>query len=393
MFEAIHSFLVGNITVAGASTLIGALQLLLVAICAVVSYYVIEGCLEIVRLIVKRSPSTWDDDLLTSRVLKAVSQLAPAIVVSWMIPGFFADNPESVRWLTALTSLYIVWAAVRVITIFIGTLYEALAKRPSMKPYAIKGIFQMLKLIVISIGVIIALSILINRSPMVIITALGASAAVLMLVFKDTILGLVASVQLTANNMVHRGDWIIADKFDINGEVIDVSLTTVKVQNWDKSISTIPPYSLVSDSFRNYQPMFICGGRRVCRSILIDANTVRFCTPDEIADIAKEGWLEGLDVDQATRVVNLNLLRRYLEYYLATDSRVNTDMMHMVRQLEPTPSGLPLQLYFFTKTTVWKEYETHQADIFDHIYAVVRRFGLAMYQIPSGREISNLNQK
>ncbi|MDE6207943.1 MAG: mechanosensitive ion channel family protein [Muribaculaceae bacterium] len=392
MLQEFSEYLQSNLTFGGAATCIVFIKLLTVAVSAVAGYFIIEGLLQIVRIIVGKTPTTWDDDMFTPRILRAVSQLAPAIIVNWMIPGFFADSSRSLHWLTAITALYIVWAGVRIFTIALDNLYEAFVKRPRLRPYAVKGIFQMLKLILIAIAIIIGLSILIGRSPTVIVTTLGASAAVLMLVFRDTILGLVASVQLTANKMVQRGDWIATDKHDANGEVIDVSLTTVKVRNWDNSVTTIPPYSLVSESFRNYQPMSESGGRRVDRSIYIDVNTVRFCTPAELADLAAEGWLEGLDIDAAAKVVNLHLLRRYLERYLATDERINSGMTHMVRQLQPTPTGLPLQLYFFTRTTVWTQFEAIQSDIFDHVYAIVRRFGLAIYQAPAGRDFISLQR-
>ena len=265
-----------------------------------------------------------------------------------------------------------------------------MSHRKRTQPYAVKGIFQMLKLVMIGIGIIIGISILIGKEPIAILTALGASAAILMLVFKDTILGLVASVQLTANKMLHKGDWIVAEKHGANGEVEDVSLTTVKVRNWDNSISTIPPYALISDSFRNYQPMRRSGGRRVERSIYIDAESIRFCTEAELLELDRRGWLENIPVDRAARQVNLTLLRRYLEKYIARHKDVNPDMLHMVRQMQPTPSGLPLQLYFFTHRTGWKDFEHVQADIFDHVYAVIQEFGLRIFQTPSGTDIASL---
>ena len=392
MFETIREYLAEHITCAGAPTIIGLLLLVATGVLAFAAYYVVKKLLEIVERIIYHSPTDWDDDLFNMRLLKAVSQLAPAIMVRWALPGFFGSDPKSFYWLSAVTSLYIVWAAVRIVTIFIGNTYSALAARPRYKFYAIKGIFQMLKLIIIGVGVIIGVSILIGRSPVTIITALGASAAILMLVFKDTIMGLVASVQLTANNMLHRGDWIEAPKHGANGEVLDVSLTTVKVRNWDNTVTTVPPYSLVSESFKNYEPMRTSGGRRVDRAIYIDANTVRFCTADELASLEAEGWLEGLDIDTASRVVNLRLLRNYLEHSLATNELVNPDLLHMVRQLDPTPSGLPLQLYFFTRSTVWQEYENAQSDIFDHVYAVISRFGLRIFQTPAGADLSQLHR-
>lgn len=388
MFELIRTFVSEHIS--ATEPYFSIILVSITAIAAVLAYYIVKRLLAVIESIVHHSSTDWDDDLVNTSLLNAVSQLAPAILVRWMLPGFFNDDSGSFHWLSALTSLYIIWAAVRAVTIFIGNVYNGLVRRPRFKFYAVKGIFQMLKLIIIGIGVIIGISIIIDRSPVAIITALGASAAVLMLVFKDTILGLVASVQLTANNMLHRGDWIVADKHGANGEVIDVSLTTVKVRNWDNTITTVPPYLLVSDSFKNYEPMRDSGGRRVDRSIYIDINSVRFCTDDELQDLSGEGWLDGLDVDTAGHVVNLRLLRRYLEHYLSTNPEVNQDMLHMVRQLDPTQSGVPLQLYFFTNTTLWHEYENIQSDIFDHVYAIVSRFGLRIYQTPAGADLRAL---
>lgn len=388
MLRTIHEFLANHITCPGSNIINIILLLIITAICAVACYYITKLLLLILERIILRSPTEWDDDLINKRFLKSVSQLAPAICVRWMLPGFFSDHQRAFAWLSTLTSLYIVVTIVLIITIFIGNVYYALLRRERTRPYAVKGIFQMLKLVFYCIGAIVGLSIIIGRSPVVIITALGASAAVLMLVFKDTILGLVASIQLTANKMLHRGDWIVSDSHGINGEVLDVSLTTVKIKNWDNSVSTIPPYNLVSESFRNYQPMREDGGRRIDRAIYIDLNSVRFLADDELEALRAEGWLEGLDTKEAARTVNLGLLRRYLEQYLASHPLVNTDMIYMVRQLEPTPSGLPLQLYFFTTITEWKDFEKVQSDIFDHVYAVVRRFGLTMFQTPAGTDLS-----
>lgn len=388
MFDLIRTF-VAQYT-GGSEPVVNTVLVILTAIVAVIAYYVVKRLLAILEVLVHHSATDWDDDLVNSALLSAVSQLAPAILVRWMLPGFFDDESGSFHWLSAITSLYIVWAAIRVVTIFIDNVYNGLARRPRYKFYAVKGIFQMLKLIFICIGVIIGVSIIIDRSPVTIITALGASAAVLMLVFKDTILGLVASVQLTANNMLHRGDWIEAEKHGANGEVLDVSLTTVKVRNWDNSVTTVPPYSLISESFRNYEPMRVSGGRRVDRSVYIDINSVRFCTADELRELSEEGWLDGISIEDARREVNLRLLRRYLEHYLSTNPLVNTGMLHMVRQLDPTQSGVPLQLYFFTRTTEWHEYENAQGDIFDHVYAIVSRFGLRIYQTPAGADLRAL---
>lgn len=388
---AIKIFLHAHIQGEHQTQIITFMLLAAIFLTAMVAYYICKWLLYLVGIAIDKSPTKWDDDLIDHRFMRAVSQLAPALTVNWFLPAFFrANESDSMHWIKVLTSFYILWAVVRIAVIFIENLYKAMSHRKRTQPYAVKGIFQMLKLVMIGIGIIIGISILIGKEPIAILTALGASAAILMLVFKDTILGLVASVQLTANKMLHKGDWIVAEKHGANGEVEDVSLTTVKVRNWDNSISTIPPYALISDSFRNYQPMRRSGGRRVERSIYIDAESIRFCTEAELLELDRRGWLENIPVDRAARQVNLTLLRRYLEKYIARHKDVNPDMLHMVRQMQPTPSGLPLQLYFFTHRTGWKDFEHVQADIFDHVYAVIQEFGLRIFQTPSGTDIASL---
>ena len=390
MFEQIRSILSGFVTGPFNGQIITAILLTALALVAVAAYYITKMVLYGVEKVIMRSPTEWDDDLLNPRFMKAVSQLAPAIVVSWLLPQLFTESPWSVRNIDMLTSFYILWAIVRIVVIFISNLYEAFLRRDNLKAYAVKGIFQMFKLIVIGIGVIVGISILINKTPIAILTALGASAAVLSLVFKDTILGLVASVQLTANNMLNRGDWISMPGRDLNGEVLDVSLTTVKVRNWDNTVTTVPPYSLITESFRNYRPMQLSGGRRVDRAVFIDVGTVRFLSDEELESLRLEGFVDGSHDAEGQKVVNLRLFRDYLERYLRGRQDVNSSMTLMVRQLEPTPSGLPVQLYFFTRTTVWVEYEHIQSDIFDHVYASVRRFGLSIFQTPAGTDLRGM---
>lgn len=373
--------LLGHDTLAADSTL-----LIGIAIVSILSYYLTKAILWSLEKAIQRSPTHWDDDIFNRRFNRGVSQLAPALMVSWLLPRLFGDNGDSVHWLDVVTSFYILWAVIHIIVIFIDNLYNGLYQRENTRPYAIKGVFQMFKLIFWGIGVIVGLSMLIGKTPLAILGALGASAAVLMLVFKDTILGLVASVQLTANKMVHRGDWIVCDSHQANGVVEDISLTTVKVRNWDNSVTTIPPYSLVSESFRNYQSMVTSGGRRVMRSVYIDANTVRRLSAAEFA--AAEA--DGLAAAGSESMVNLELLRICLERELAADPRVNADFTLMVRQLDPTPSGLPLELYFFTRTTAWVEYEHIQSEIFARLYDVLPRFGLRVFQTPAGSDISAL---
>ena len=261
-----------------------------------------------------------------------------------------------------------------------------------LKNHPLKGVYQMLKLIVICIGVIIIISTLIDKDPMNILTGLGASAAILMLVFKDTIMGLVAGVQLSANNMLRPGDWITMPKYGADGTVIEVTLTTVKVQNWDNTITTIPPYALVSDSFQNWRGMRESGGRRIKRSLNIDMTTVHFCTPQQLKNFEKRGWLEGFE-RTGKEEVNLHVFRHYLERYLRHHPRVNTSLTLMVRQLQPTPQGLPIELYFFSANKDWIPYERLQAEVFDHVLAVLPQFGLKVFQSPTGTDILALSKQ
>lgn len=384
MLESIRLFLQSEITGPLSVYLIPLIILLGTALCAVVGYYITEGVLYVAEIGIRRTTTTWDDDLLNDGFNRAIGQLSPALIVHWLLPRLFGITPDSLHWIETLTSLYIVVTVVYIVCIFISNLYEAFLLRDHLAPYAVKGIFQMAKLIFICIGFIVGLSIVIGKSPLVIFTAMGASAAVLMLVFQDTILGLVASIQLTAQKMLKPGDWIQVSNSDINGEVLEVTLNAVKVRNWDNTVSTVPPSALIKGSFKNYQPMRESGGRRVDRSVYIDANTVRFCTPEQLEELRSLGWLDGIDIEDASRTINLGLFRNYMEHYLKEHPEVNHHMLCMVRQMPPTPSGLPLQLYFFTDTVAWTEYERIQADVFDHVYAAVQLFGLAIFQSPAG---------
>lgn len=381
MLDSLNTLLRENISGPYAEAMIIGIELIVLALIAIVSYHAFRKVEAIAMHFISKSSTTWDDDLLNDRFLRAVSNLMPALVVYYLSPVVFKSITGSAGWVHVATECYILWTIIFIGLVFVSNLFNALSNRESLKAYAIKGIFQMVKLVFIGIGVIMTISIIIDKSPSSILMALGASAAILVIVFKDALLGLVASVQLTANDMLKKGDWIVMDSNGANGEVIDISLTTVKVRNWDNTVTTIPPYALISASFQNYQPMRHSGGRRISRSILIDAASVRFCTPEEIADLQKEGWLDSDTFDPEVKQINLQLLRCYLENYISSREDIRKDMLTLVRQMDPTPTGLPLQLYCFCAYTDWKEYERVQSEIFDHVYAVVPKFGLRIYQI------------
>lgn len=381
MLDSLNTLLRENISGPYAEAMIIGIELIVLALIAIVSYHAFRKVEAIAMHFISKSSTTWDDDLLNDRFLRAVSNLMPALVVYYLSPVVFKSITGSAGWVHVATECYILWTIIFIGLVFVSNLFNALSKRERLKAYAIKGIFQMVKLVFIGIGVIMTISIIIDKSPSSILMALGASAAILVIVFKDALLGLVASVQLTANDMLKKGDWIVMDSSGANGEVIDISLTTVKVRNWDNTVTTIPPYALISASFQNYQPMRHSGGRRISRSILIDAASVRFCTPEEIADLQKEGWLDSDTFASEVKQINLQLLRCYLEKYISSREDIRKDMLTLVRQMDPTPTGLPLQLYCFCAYTDWKEYERVQSEIFDHVYAIVPKFGLRIYQI------------
>ena len=342
-----------------------------------------------VRKVTAKTQSTWDDYLLSDEVMTNVCHLIPPIVVYVLIPFAFPYEPNFLSLVLKICTIYITVVVMKLICAFLTSLYTISSEHEKLKNHSLKGFYQMLKLIVVCIGVIIIISELISKDPIAILTGLGAGTAILMLVFQDTIKGLVAGIQLTANDMVRPGDWISMPKYGADGDVMEVSLTTVKVRNWDKTITTVPPYALVNDSFQNWRGMFDIGGRRVKRSIHIDMNTVRFCTEEELAHFKQQPWMEGFE-ETGKEEVNLYLFRHYLDYYLRHHPKVNQDMIMLVRQLQPTEHGMPIELYFFSANTAWVKYEALQAEVFDHVLAVVHRFGLKVFQSPTGLDLQSL---
>lgn len=349
----------------------------------VLTSYVVPAVLKIA----KYTTAKWDDILLNPRLLRVVAELVTVILLASLLPPAL-EYYETLRGVTEVAFKVLeVAVMVHLVNRFILALYQLLEENSSGRVTSLKGIRQMLQVIAVSVGVIIVISILAQKNPLTVITGLGAAATVLMLVFKDSIMGMVAGVQLTLNDMLRPGDWITVPARNINGTVLEVGLTTVKVQNFDMTIVTVPPYSLVSESFQNWRGMADSRGRRINRSVTIDLNTVAFCTREMLEEFRNEEW--GGDIDPEGRYVNLTLYRRYLEHYISTLPQLKTgpDMIYMVRELQPTPQGVPLDLYLFTSLTSWKPYEHLQAEVMDHVFASVGRFGLRVYQAPSGLDL------
>ena len=340
-----------------------------------------------VHKISSRTETKWDDYLLSDSVLNDLCRLIAPLVVYILIP-LALPHGDILDFLMKLCRIYIIAVVMKFLCSVISSLYTMSSEHDELKNHSMKGFYQMLKLAVICIGSILVISTLIDKSPIVLLTGLGAGTAILMLVFQDTIKGFVAGVQLIANDMLRPGDWITMPKYGADGDVIEVTLTTVKVQNWDKTIITVPPYALVNDSFQNWRGMFDYGGRRIKRSINIDMNTVRFCTAEELAGFRQQPWMEGFE-ETGKEEVNLYVFRHYVEYYLRHHPKVNADMIMTVRQLQPTAQGLPVELYFFSADTTWLKYEHLQAEVFDHVLAMLNVFGLKVFQTPTGMDLQS----
>lgn len=349
-----------------------------------------KGVIPMVKKVTAKTQVTWDDYLLNDKVMSNACHLVPPIVVYVLIPFALSYEPNLQDFIQTICSIYITVVVMKLICAFLSSLYTISTEHEKLKNHSMKGFYQMMKLIVICIGSIVIVSEVIGRDPLAILTGLGAGTAILMLVFQDTIKGLVAGVQLTANDMLRPGDWITMPKYGADGDVIEVSLTTVKVRNWDKTITTVPPYALVNDSFQNWRGMFDMGGRRVKRSINIDMNTVRFCTAEELEEFKKQPWMEGFE-ETGKEEVNLYIFRHYVMYYLTHHPKVHQGLIMTVRQLQPTAQGMPIELYFFSANTAWLRYEHLQAEVFDHVLATLHRFGLKVFQSPSGLDFKKLD--
>jgi miniconductance mechanosensitive channel len=339
-----------------------------------------------VRKITARTKATWDDYLFNDKMMTSFCRMIPPIIWYVLLPFAFNDSSAYLlQILLKISLICLIITALMLIKCFLDSLYEISSEHEALKNRPLKGIYQMINLIAIGIGIILIISILIDQNATAILTGLGASAAILMLIFKDSILGLVAGVQLSANDMLRPGDWITMAKYGADGYVVEVSLTTVKVQNFDKTITTIPPYALVSDSFQNWRGMRESGGRRIKRSLFIDMTTVHFCTPEEVARFTEKGWISA-PTEGSEPPVNLYVFREYALKYICSHPDVNHNLMQMVRQLQPTTEGIPVEVYCFSNTPDWIPYETLQGELFDHLIAMVPEFGLHIFQRPAGTD-------
>lgn len=368
--------------------------------------------LKIFTHIAVRTKTIWDDMILERKIIHKMINIIPSVFIYIMLPLAFPEesNAELLDVLRRLCLIYIIIISLRFVYASLGLIHEVYEKKESLRNKPLKGFVQIMQILFIVIGVISIIGILINKSPTTLLAGLGASAAILTLIFKDTILGFVAGIQLSTNDMLRPGDWITMDKYKADGVVTEVTLYAVKVRNWDNTVTTVPPYALVSDSFQNWRNMFESGGRRVKRSVNIDINSVRFCTPEMLDRFRKISLItdyidgkeselseynEAHEIDSSVlvngrRQTNLGVFRNYLLRYLKSHPEINQELMVMVRHLQPTDKGIPIELYFFSSDRTWVIYEGLQADVFDHVMAIIPEFDLHIFQNVSGYDIQNV---
>lgn len=333
------------------------------------------------RQYTRKFPHKWNTLLLKRKVFHHLIHTVPGILIYVLLPMAFVRGKELLFISQKISILYITFSlllAFNGILLMIQDLYE---EKERMKNRPMKGFIQVLQVLLFFVGGIVMIAIILNRSPASLFAGLGASAAILLLVFRDSILGFVAGVQLSANDMVRQGDWITLPSAHANGIVREITLNTVKIQNFDNTISTVPPYTLVSTSFQNWRGMAESGGRRVMKNITLDLNTLKFCTPEMLESLKKDiPLLADYQPEEGVIPTNSQMFRIYVEKYLRSLPIVNQELDLIISQKEATEFGLPIQVYFFSRDKVWAEYERIQSDIFDHLFAMLPKFDLRAYQ-------------
>ncbi|MRG86757.1 mechanosensitive ion channel family protein [Salinibacillus xinjiangensis] len=375
-------------------------------ICIIANFITKKIVMRVIAHIVNNNKLQWDNVLMDRKVFHKLSHIVPALIIY-----FFASTfPAFQNLIEKAAITYIIIVGLMVMNSLLDAINDIYQTYEVSKARPIKGYIQVAKIIVIILGFLLVVANLIGESPLMLLSGIGALSAVLMLVFRDSILGLVAGVQLTANDMVRVGDWIEMPKYEADGDVIDISLNTVKVQNWDNTVTTIPSYAMISDSFKNWRAMQTSGGRRMKRSLLIDKNSISFCTEDMIEKFKDIHYLSDYitsreqeieeynskyEINRSNPVngralTNIGVFRAYISSYLKSHPGINQDMIWMVRPLAPNEHGVPMEIYAFTHEVGWVEHEAVQADIFDHLFAIAPEFGLRLFQNPSGHDLRKI---
>ena len=385
--------------------------LALVAFAALLAHRLAKGpLLRGLAAIIRHTDIPWDDALIECRVLHRLAHIVPGLIFYRLGPLALEGHPVSVNIIQTAAHIYLVLSGLLAIEALISAGVRIYNGTKTSHEVSIKGLVQFLKIILFLLGSVLVVSILIGQSLLYLLGGLTAMTAVLLLIFRDSILGLVAGIQISVNRMVAYGDWIEMPQYGADGDVIDITLTTVKVQNWDKTITTIPTYALISESFKNWRGMQDSGGRRIKRAIYLDVSTIVFCDEEMLARFAKIQYitahierkkkelaeynkLNRVDLSHLVngrRITNIGTFRAYVQAYLKNHPQINQEMTFLIRQLAPTSKGLPIEIYVFCKDIVWANYEAIQADIFDHIFAIVPAFDLRVFQEPTGTDFRTL---
>lgn len=383
--------------------LITALFLLSTLFFFITKKYVIQT----IYKIFKKTSIHWDDVLAEERVFDRTAHIVPAIFLRLFSPLIFKDFPGLITLVNKFTDIYIIVVAVLIVISILKVIEVSIEKHKVFEDKPIAGYFQLLRIVLYLAASILVFSILLGKSPVYFLSAFGALSAILLLVFKDTILGFVASVQISANDMVRVGDWIEMPKFNADGDVIAVNLNTVKIRNWDKTVTTVPTYYFITDSFKNWRGMQESGGRRIKRHLYINIKTIKFVSPEmrerfkkyqlitdyihqrqqEIDRYNQEHQIDTSELINGRRMTNIGVFRKYIELYLRSNKRINQHMTLLVRQLPIEDRGVPIEVYCFTATTAWADYEEIQSDIFDHLLSAATYFDLEIFQSPGGSDI------
>lgn len=365
--------------------------------------------IQVVHVVALRSKSTWDDHLVHNKVFKAAALLVPLMFMESMMSIAFYDFPILLTFTNKLVVVFIILAIMVIVNRLFNAIRDILWSIESFKDKPVQSYTQILKIIVSGILFIVILSVLTNKTPVFFLTSLGAISAILLLIFRDTILGFVGSIQMASYDMIRIGDWVTMEKYGADGDVEEINLTTVKVRNFDKTITTIPTYSLISDSFKNWRGMEESDGRRIKRSVLIHLDSVKFASKELLEKLKEIPSLKDfitkreLEIEKyneihgfvgkkqvyGRRQTNLGLFRNYIQYSLQRNPEINQEMTLMVRQKESTEHGVPLEVYCFTKKKDWESYEVVQADLFDHIFAIISEFELRLFESPSGHDFKS----
>lgn len=380
--------------------------LFVIVLCLVINLFVKKIVLKVISKYIINNRFKWDDVILKHKLLERIVNIIPGIIV-YNFATYFYDYAEFVRKVAAI---FIIIIIMLIVNEFLNVINDTYRTFPISKIRPITGLLQVVKIVIYIIIGIMIIADLMDKDPLVLLGGIGAFAAVFSFVFKDAILGFIAGIQLTSNDMLRIGDWIDMSKYGADGDVVDITLTTVIVQNFDKTIVTIPAYALISDSFKNWRGMKEFGGRRIKRAIYIDVNSISFCTPEmlekfkkidllkeylankeyEIESYNKEKSIDDMLQINGRHLTNIGTFRAYVTNYIKNHPGLLTDRLLIVRQLAPEDKGLPIEIYGFTSTTDWVQYEGIQSDIFDHVLAIVGEFGLRVFQKPSGSDINNI---